>query len=154
MRVNISQLSYFLIKSSPCSELKKEHLVGHLSITQVSVRYKISKNTVNSAVQRKYLKSFQNNRHEHFILEEDANFYFKGPPFPYWWSFQHIASLGIPLTVLYTMKERYDFRWILWKKRLYAYIPGERGIEGNLKALGFLPHSKPMLQMARPIFDK
>jgi hypothetical protein len=69
-------------------------------------------------------------------------------------SFQHIASLGIPLTVLYTMKERYDFRWILWKKRLYAYIPGERGIEGNLKALGFLPHSKPMLQMARPIFDK
>ena len=128
--------------------------MGHLSITQVSVQHKIPRNTVASAVKRKYLKSFQNAQKEYFIIEEDAEFYFKGPPFPYWWSFQQITSLCIPLTILYTMKDRYDFRWITWKKRLYAYIPGERGIEGDLKALGFLTHSKPMLQMERPIFDK
>ena len=127
--------------------------MGHLSITQVSVRHKIPRKTVASAVFRKYLKSFQNNRHEHFILEEDANFYFQGPPFPNWWCFKQIASLGIPISILYTMQDRCQFRCIKWKGNLYAYIPGLHGIEIDLKSIGFLTHSKPMVQMERPILD-
>lgn len=124
--------------------------MGHLSITQVSVRYNISRKTVASAVFRKYLKSFQNLQKEHFVLEDDAKFYFKGPPFPNWWCFKQIASLSIPISVLYTMKDRCQFRYIKWKGNLYAYVPGLNGIEIDLKALGFLTHCESMIQMERP----
>ena len=121
-----------------------------LSITEVSVLYNKPRNTVASAVQRKWLKSTKNQHKEHFIHKSDAEFYFNGPPFPSWWSFQQIAEIGIPITILYTMKDRYDFRWILWRKNLYAYVLGARGIEGHLKAIGFLSNKVPMIQMERP----
>ena len=121
-----------------------------LSITEVSIRYKKPRKTVYSAVQRKYLKSTQNQYKEHFIRKGDAEFYFNGPPFPSWWTFQQIASIGLPIVLLYTMKDRCDFRWILWKRNLYAYVIGDRGIEGHLKAMGFLSNKIPMIQMKRP----
>ena len=51
-----------------------------LSITEVSVLYNKPRNTVASAVQRKWLKSTKNQHKEHFIHKGDAEFYFNGPP--------------------------------------------------------------------------
>ncbi len=124
-----------------------------LSITQVSLRYKVSRKTVDNAVQKKWLNSLQNLRQEHLILNEEAEFYFNGPPFPYWWSFQQIASLGIPITLLYSFKDRYEFDYQLWKKNLYAYVAGNKGIEKVLKELGFLVNAKPMIQMEEPTIE-
>ena len=54
-----------------------------LSITDVSKRHKVSRNTVAYAVQKKYLKSTQNSQKVRLILKDDAAFYFNGPPFVY-----------------------------------------------------------------------
>jgi len=121
-----------------------------LSITAVADKHKIPRKTVESAVQQKYLKSLRNLMNEHLIAEVDADFYVKGPPFPYWWSFQQIASLGIPIAILYTLKDRYEFDYQRWKKNLYAYIPGEKGIEHHLRDLHLLIDSTPMMQMEEP----
>ena len=121
-----------------------------LSITEVADLYDKPRNTVSSAVTRGYLETSESSAKKHLIEKEKAEFYFKGPPFPYWWSFQQIASLGIPITILYTLKDRYDFRWIRWKKNLYAYIPDNRGIEKVLKELGYLVNANPMIQMEKP----
>jgi hypothetical protein len=121
-----------------------------LSITEVSARHEVSRNTVAYAVFKKYLPSIRNLRNEHLIKEEDADFYFDGPEFPLWWSYKQIASLGIPITLLYTLKDRYAFDYHIWKKNLYAYIPGNRGIEKILKELVFLVNAKPMIKMERP----
>ena len=121
-----------------------------LSITAVADKRDISRKTVESAVTRKYLPSLRNLRNEHLITEEDADFYFDGPPFPLWWSYKQIASLGIPITLLYTLKDRYAFDYQRWKKSLYAYIPGNRGIEKILKKLGYLVNAKSMMEMKEP----
>ena len=122
-----------------------------LSITEVAKKHKKPRNTVASAVRRGYLKIAETSGIMNLIEEEEAEYYFNGPPFPYWWSFQQVASLGIPITILYTLKDRYAFDCKPWKKNLYAYIPGNRGIEKILKKLGYLVRSKPMIQMERPI---
>jgi len=124
--------------------------VGDLSITGMSKRYQISRETVAYAVKNKYLKSHRNLRNEYLIDEEDADFYVNGPPFPLWWSFQQIALLGININILYDLKDRYAFDYQRWKKNLYAYIPGNRGIEKILKKLGYLVNAKPMMQMKKP----
>jgi hypothetical protein len=129
--------------------------VTHFSITEVSDRYKIPRKTIESAVQRKYLKSFQNSKKEHFIPKDDAEYYVNGPTFPLWWSFQQIATLKkITIEQLYSLKDSAKFKHTKWKGKIYALISGEEGIEADLVALGVVQCTGRMIQMEKPVLEE